>query len=68
MATRNRENVDRNIIAAKRMRDGGDKLVEIGRKLGKHHSTVIYYLQRYGELYAFNKQFRDKVNENNRAI
>jgi sulfur relay (sulfurtransferase) DsrC/TusE family protein len=32
---------------------------EIGAAMGKHHSTISYYLRKYDEEYMYNPEFRE---------
>lgn len=52
-------------IRAKQLRNEGKKFEEIGEILNRHHSTIIYYIYQYDNLYRFNKSFREKCNSLN---
>lgn len=52
------------MIVSKLMRDERYSLNDIGRLLNKDHTTILYYLGRYDDMYKYDKKFRgiaDKI-------
>lgn len=44
------------------LRKRGEKLEDIAEMLLRHHSTVIYHLNRYVNRLKFSKDFRERIN------
>lgn len=62
--SRKREDVERRMIAAVRLRKEGMTIQGIGRKLGGfHHSTVIHWLRQHENLMQFDKQYKTKFEK-----
>ena len=55
---RMRENVDARKMFCRLMREQGFQLIDIGRYLGKHHSTIIHQIRTCEELLETSKLFR----------
>ena len=54
------------MIFAQQARNTGASFLTIGRAIGHHHTTVIYWLKRYETEYNYTPEFRimaDKVSE-----
>lgn len=49
------------MIKAKKMRDEGMTLQQIADELGRTHTTIMYYLRKYEDYYAYDKEFRELV-------
>lgn len=52
-------------IYCKRLREQGKTLVEIAWIIKRDHSTVIYNLKTYADLYSVDKMFRQKAGNFN---
>lgn len=50
-------------IYAHHARKGGASLTAIGNEMAHNHTSVLYYLRKYAEDYAYIKDFRQYANE-----
>lgn len=55
-----RDNVEARLIYAKILRDVGYPFMGIGKSLNKDHSTIIYYITQFDNMYVTSQFFRDK--------
>lgn len=56
------ESIDYRVIFCHYCREMGYRLVDIGRRVARDHSTVSYYLKKYDDLYKFDAGFRNKAD------
>lgn len=61
--SRSRDNTDIRTLVAAEMRSEGFTLYEIGRYMGKDHSTVIHYTKLLGDALAFPNAFADLIQK-----
>ena len=55
-------------IYAHHARKGGASLTAIGNEMAHNHTSVLYYLRKYAEDYAYIKDFRQYANEVEAAL
>ena len=62
-ASRTRENTEIRILIASEMRSEGFTLYEIGRYMGKDHSTVTHYTKMLEDAVQFPKMYADLIRK-----
>jgi len=55
-------------IVAKELRQSGFLLKSIAEIMGKHHTTVIYYLNQYKDRHRYDPRFRIKAESCSAAV
>lgn len=46
----------------------GVSTISIGKRINKHHSTVFYYINKYEDLYEYDKDFRELADRFNNKL
>lgn len=66
--SRNRTIVYARQIYAHYARENGGSLIAIGMEMEHNHTSVLYYLRKYADDYAYTKEFRKYANDVNAEL